>query len=61
MVSTLLSWAPLIQVLLKPEVNPVHLVTILLFSVKLVESQLRGISAQTDYAAAWDVGPCGNN
>lgn len=61
MVPTLLYWAPLTQVFVKPEVNPVHLVTILLLSVEIVESQLRGISAQTGYAAAWDVGPGGHN
>lgn len=44
--SICLSWVPLIPEFVKPEVNLVYLVVILLFSVQLVESLLRGISAR---------------
>lgn len=45
MVSIYLSWVPLIPGFVKPEVNLVNLVVILLFSVQRVESLLGGISA----------------
>lgn len=45
MVSIYLSWVPLVPGFVKPEVNLVNLVVILLFSVQRVESLLGGISA----------------